>query len=50
MSTGGKLSSRSRTLLASVLVVLALAGAAIVGYQKLLGPTTIVAYFRSATA
>ncbi|PRC45465.1 mammalian cell entry protein, partial [Mycobacterium sp. ITM-2017-0098] len=37
-------------MLASVLVVLALAGAAIVGYQKLLGPTTIVAYFRSATA
>ena len=50
MSTGGKLTSRSRKLLLSALVVLALAGAAIVGYQKFLGPKTIVAYFRSATA
>jgi virulence factor Mce-like protein len=50
MSDGGKTGIRVRTLLVSAVVLVALAGLVIVGYQKLFGPKTIVAYFRSATA
>lgn len=40
----------SRTLLLGTLAVLAVAGAGVVVYQQFFSPTTIFAYFRSATA
>src|SRR5690625_2522024 len=46
----GKPGKRARNLAVIALVVLLTTGAGYVGYQRFAGPTTIIAYFKSATA
>lgn len=50
MSSGAVLGGRGKKLVAIGAALLMAAAVVFVGYQKLLGPRTIVAYFKSATA
>lgn len=50
MSVDPAIAPWTRKLLVAVLALLALAGAGLIGYQNFFSPTTIIAYFRSATA
>ncbi|MFL0275591.1 MCE family protein [Mycobacterium sp. SMC-19] len=50
MSLGMRLDRRAKNLLALGVVLLVAGALAFVGYQKFVGPRTIIAYFTSATA